>query len=168
MWKSNHLLISSDFLCIFAWMHRLHWDVRDTNSLLFFKVEQRNISIDLELLWLLSEWNLIPLQDSYFENEARAYACQFAKDSLKSSWVIVEVLRVWYVLHVSMWYMHYNVIFTFCYLLCWNSLLIHNIMSQLLINPLLRAVTHTGSIDMWAIIWITHMNYFLKINVTDS
>lgn len=149
MWKSIRL--SSVSLCIFAWMHRLHWDVRDTDSLHSFQRGRKEYKYWsgtlLAFIWTAPKSSTgLP----HFEDEAKAHV---------SDWVIVEVLGVWYVLRcVFMWYMHFYFIFCFYYLLGWNSLLIHIILSQLLSNQLLRAVAHAGSIDLWSMIWITHMN----------
>lgn len=119
-----------------------------------FFLEWRNTSIDPALFWLLSEGRVIPQQDSYTLKLKQRI---FLLISLK--WVFAGVLgRVlgW----GFMWYM-YDLIHFHLLLLCWNSLLIHIIMSPLLSNRRLRAAARTDSTE-WSMSWVRQMNLYLN------
>lgn len=160
MRKSRCLSIAAS-LCVFAWMHSLPCDVRDTDSLhvfFFFFFSNENTSIDPALFWLLCEGRVIPQQDSYTLKPKQRI---FLLVSLKCRGVFAEVLG-----RVSgwgfMWYI-YAFIHFHLLLLCWNGLLIHIIMSPLLSNQRLRAAARTDSAE-WSMIWVRQMN--LHLNTT--
>lgn len=117
----------------------------------FFKEEWRNISIDPSLLWLLSEHSLIPLQDSRTLKTRRSLTCQtFAENA--ESWLIERLRRGLLCFGLRPCdTCAFSFMFTFYYLLRWNSILIHISLPQSSSNQLLRATAHAGCTDVWSI-----------------